>query len=121
MRHYVGSKSYTVETLAPADDLSDADGIAILSYRQAQASARERPVKRAHVDSGKRGPLTVKDVVEHYLGWLGENRRSAVDARCRAQAHIFPTLGPIEVETLTAERLRRWLGDLAKSPARLQP
>jgi len=120
LRHYVGGQSYTVETLAPADDLSDADGIAILSYRQAQAAARERLVKRARVDSGKRGPLTVKDVVEHYLGWLGENRRSAVDARCRAQAHIFPTLGPIEVETLTAERLRRWLGDLARSQARLR-
>src|SRR3954469_7360866 len=81
LRHYIGGQSYMVETVAPADDLSDADGIAILSYRQAQAVARERLVKRAHVESGKRGPLTVKDALEHYLGWLADNRRSAADAR----------------------------------------
>ena len=37
-RHYVGKQSYQVETLAPADDLSDADGDKILDFKQAQAA-----------------------------------------------------------------------------------
>src|SRR5215204_6441889 len=57
--------------------------VAILSYRQAQARARERMVHRAHAAAGKHGPLTVRDVVEGYLEWLEGNRKSAVDARHR--------------------------------------
>ena len=120
LRHYTGRQTYVVETIAPADDLSDPDGIAILSYRQAQAIARQRLVKRAHVESGKHGPLTVRDVVEQYLGWLGDNRRTTMDARYRAEAFIYPNLGEILVEALRTDRLRRWLADLANSPPRVR-
>ncbi|HEY4408040.1 MAG TPA: site-specific integrase, partial [Xanthobacteraceae bacterium] len=30
VRHYVGGQAYEVETIAPADDNADADGVAIL-------------------------------------------------------------------------------------------
>ena len=33
-RHYVGGQTYAVETIAAADDLSDADGVVVLSYRR---------------------------------------------------------------------------------------
>jgi len=46
-RHYIGERNYEVETIAVADDFSDADGVAILSFRQAQDAARERMVKCA--------------------------------------------------------------------------
>jgi hypothetical protein len=55
-RHYIGDQAYELETLAIADDFSDADGVAVLSYRQAQAKARERMVARAHHAAGKRMP-----------------------------------------------------------------
>src|ERR1700730_1957145 len=48
VHHYVGGQSYTVESIAMADDHSDADGVAVLDFRQAQAKARERMVNRAH-------------------------------------------------------------------------
>ena len=115
LRHYVGRQGYTVETIEAADDLSDADGVAILSYRQAQARARERMVHRAHAAAGKHGPLTVRDVVEGYLEWLEGNRKSAVDARHRAKAHIYPTLGDAEAALLTTDMLRKWHVGLAKA------
>jgi integrase len=120
VRHYAGQQTYQTETIATADDYSDADGTAILSYRQAQAKARERMVARAQHAAGKRGPLTVRDAVESYLEFLDAHRKSGYDARRRAEAHIYPEIGGVEVQALTAERLRRWHVALAKTPARLR-
>src|SRR5437868_6219522 len=63
-RHYVGDEAYQVETIATADDYSDADGVAILSFAQAQTLARSRMVERAHKAAGKTKPLTVADAIE---------------------------------------------------------
>src|SRR4051812_925357 len=114
IRHYTGRQNYTVETIEAADDLSDADGVAILNYRQAQARARERMVHRAHAAAGKHGPVTVRDIVEAYLEWLESNRKTAVDARHRARAHIYPVLGDTEAALLTTDMVRKWHVGLAK-------
>ena len=118
VRHYVGEQSYAVQTIAEADDFSDADGTEILSFKQAQEAARERRRRRAHDRSGKAGPLTVKAAVESYLEFLDTNRKSGADARYRANAFILPKLGDIEVEDLTTDKLRRWHAELAKQPPR---
>jgi hypothetical protein len=76
-RHYVGGQAYTVETIGVADDYSDGDGVAVLTYFQAQQRARERMVRRVRAINGVSGPVTVKDAVEAYLGWLETNRKSA--------------------------------------------
>jgi integrase len=117
-RHYIGGEAYQVETLATADDYSDADGVAILSYRQAQAKARERMVARAHHAVGKHGPLTVRDALEAHLEYLQAHRKSAYDARCKTEAHILAPLGDIELQALTTEQLRKWHVALAKLPGR---
>jgi integrase len=119
-RHYVGAQAYQTESLGLADDLSDADGIAVLDFWQAQNKARERMVSRAHAAAGKHGPLTVADALENHLHFLTENRKSGRDDRIRAEALILPKLGHEEVEKLTPDKLRRWLVALAKSPARLR-
>ena len=121
-RHYIGEQNYLVETIATADDFSDADGVAVLSFRQAQAKARERMVSMANAAAGKRGPLTVRDAVEDYLGFLETNRKSALDSRI-GQVHIYPELGDLEVEALTTERLSKWHVDAAQgsSPPRTKP
>ena len=46
-RHYTGKQQYEIETIGTADDFSDADGIVILDFWQAQNKARERMVSRA--------------------------------------------------------------------------
>ena len=119
-RHYLGQQAYEVERICVADDLSDADGVAVLSYWQVQTKARERMVARAHTAAGKTGPLTVRDAVDEYLEWLESNRKSAYDARRRAEALILPKLGGIECGALTADMLRKWHAAVAKEAPRLR-
>jgi integrase len=119
-RHYVGNQAYETEGIGTADDRSDADGVMILNFWQATEKARERAVSRAHQVAGKTGPLTVADVIEDYIRFLGENKKTAQDSRYRANAHILPALGTIEVEALTPDALRKWLVALAKTPARVR-
>ena len=114
-RHYVGGRSYVVERLGVADDFADADGTKILSFAQAQDKARMHMVRRAHAANGVAGPLTVQAAVESYLEFLETNRKSAVDTRHRAKAHIYPTLGNVEVATLSTDLLRKWQAGLVKA------
>lgn len=120
-RHYLGDQRYETESLGIADDLSDADGVAVLDYWQAQEKARNRMVQRAHAAAGKTGPCTVADAMDAYLRFLGGDGRGACtirDARYRDQAFIRPKLGNTEVAALTADKLRQWRDDLVQTPAR---
>lgn len=117
VRSYVGDQKYEVETIGPADDLSDADGVKILSFSQAQAKARELMVERAHSAAGKTGPLTVKAAADAYIEFLEAKRKSAAFSRYAADAFILPVLGETEVEDLTKDQIEAWHHDLAKSGA----
>src|SRR5438045_5557561 len=119
-RHYIGDQNYEVETLAIADDYSDPDGVAVLSFHQAQTLARTRMVGRAHAAVGKTGPLTVSDAIEAYIEFLSVNRKSAPFARYVSNAFILPSLGNAEVNALTTDQLRAWHGKLAKTAARIR-
>jgi len=119
-RHYVGEQAYEVETIATADDFSDADGIAILSFPQAQTLARERMVARKHAAAGKTKPLTVSDAMKSYLEFLETNRKSAPFATYCNKAFIEPELGEIEAEALTTDKLRTWHAQLSKTSARIR-
>src|SRR5262249_39511116 len=101
-------------TLVIADDYSDPDGVGVLSFGQAQdlVKAMKRP------QAGSAGPLTVKQAVELYLEAKEADGRDIVDARCRAVAHIYPTLGARQCADLTSEQIRKWHRALAKSPPR---
>jgi integrase len=117
-RHYLGKQAYEVERIGTAEDLSDADGVAILDYWQAQAKARERMVSRAHAAAGKSGPYTVANAMDAYLEYLEANSKSAVTTRYRAKAFIYPALGAIEVEKLTTDQLRKWQAGIIKMAPR---
>ena len=117
-RHYLGKQVYEVERIGTADDLSDADGEAILDYWQAQAKARGRMVSRAHAAAGKSGRYTVSDAMDAYLEHIETNGKSVVTARYRAKAFIYPALGAIEVERLATDQLRKWLAGIVKMAPR---
>jgi integrase len=119
-RHYIGGHHYENETLAIADDFSDADGVAILNFHQAQSLARERMVQRAHSAAGKTGPLTVADAMTAYIEFLSANRKSAPFSKYASDAFILPELGKVEVGALTTDHLRAWHGKLAKTAARIR-
>jgi integrase len=77
-------------------------------------------VSRAHAAAGKTGPLTVAEVIKEYLAYLEANKKTAKDARYRAEAFILPKLGHQEISTLTSDQLREWLTGVADEPARVR-
>ena len=119
-RHYVGEQQYEVARIGPADDNSDADGVAVLDFWQAQEAARKAMVERTHLAHGKYGPITVGDAMDEYIAYLDHNKKSGADARYRDRALIRPALGDVEVAKLTADHLRKWMTQMARTPARLR-
>jgi integrase len=114
VRRYVGSQTYVVSALnGIADDYADGDGRSVLSFAQAQQAALRHKPQAA-------GPLTVEQAVEDYLAHLEEQGSDTYDARVRAEAFIYPTLGDAKVEALTTAQLRAWHAALAKTPARVR-
>jgi integrase len=115
VRRYVGNQRYAVEALqGVADDYSDADDKTVLSFAQAQKAALKKHKPQAA------GPVTVKQALADYLAHLEAQGKDAYDARVRAEAFIFPTLGDVKVEALTTAQLRAWHAGLAKTPARVR-
>src|SRR5262245_60936003 len=99
-RYFLGAGRYTETTLGKADDVSDADGVDLLDYRQAQAKARTWFVEQARRAAGldaALGPFTVAEAIADYLTWLAaEGKRSRATTKIAANAHILPTLGSLE-------------------------
>jgi len=119
-RFYVGDQDYRVETIADADDRSDADGKHILDFWQAQERARERHKQLAGEGGKVVGVYTVKEAVEDYLHWMEGNRKSAADARYRAEALILPDLGEKDISKLTANDIRAWHRKTSETAPRLR-
>ena len=122
-RHRSEDGKQHYQSMAAADDARDADGIAVLSFSQAQAKAREWFGQKARELSGEAvatGPFTVADAMRDYLDWFAKNRKGLDRTKYQADAFIVPELGKIELRKLTKGRLERWLHALANSPARLR-
>jgi integrase len=106
VRRYVGDEQYRVETIAIADDIEDANGDTVLSFWQAQERARG---KRAYA-----GPYRVRDAVEAYRKKL-DGKASAYGNAIRFEYHVLPALGDELVDELTADKIREWHRQIAKS------
>lgn len=124
MRWYIGEGAYRVETIGSADDKADAgDGEVVLDFRRAQAFARERHLEYTRVAKGfpeQGSPYTVRRCLDEYLAFLERDRKSARDARYRAEALILPQLADLPCPELTAALLRKWLESAAGSAPRLR-
>jgi integrase len=120
VRQYVGGQAYHVERIGIADDYSDADGVAILDFRQAQDAARTLHVQRAHSAAGIGIALTVAAALDAHFEYLEGKGQPVTDQRYHAQAHILPALGGIEVTALTTNQISRWLHHIAKLPPRVR-
>ena len=123
MRAYRGDeKTYRVVTIGTADDRLPADGIDILNFYQAQEEARRKHLASKGVasDRSQRGAYTVEHCIDDYIGWLDQHRKTAKDARTRAEAAILPKLGKVDCEKLTTQQLREWRDAAAEAPARIR-
>jgi integrase len=119
-RRYIGEGHYQETRVGTADDVQDADGSAVLSYSQAQAKARVW--FQIGLGEPAAGPFTVAHALDEYLAWIAQHRKTSTarEWRYTAHAHILPTLGAVDVASLTTTKLRRWHEELAAQPARLR-
>lgn len=119
-RFYEGA--YLKTRLGIADDTLDADGVAVLDFRQAQTSARTWFAELARNSAGlgpvHSGQYTVADALTDYLAWYHRNRKAEAATKAAANAHILPALGSRPVAKLTPRLLQDWLSKLAEAPAR---
>jgi integrase len=121
-RHYSAEQGRRYHSIGTADDIADADGAHVLSFAQAQETARKWFVDLARRDRGevRGGPYTVRECLEEYLTWLQGHRKTGSDARYRVDTHVAPKLGDTQCDRLTTTEIQKWLRDLASSPARLR-
>ena len=128
VRVYKGDQQYVVETIGQADDgAGDADGERIFDFTQGQARAREiaasllnGPSKAERAAEAEAPPYTVRICIGEYIEWMESKRKSARDARSRADALILPKLGDVPCATLTKAQIEGWLNEVAKSAARIR-
>lgn len=115
VRSYRGDERYNLTLLGTADDLRNADNVAILTFEEAQ---RRALLSRKPHEAPK--PLTVAECVADYLRFLEAERKTAEDARLRAEKLILPALGKATVCDLTTPQILRWRDGLAAEPALLR-
>lgn len=110
---------YAKTTLGEADDVRDADGEAILSFRQADASARawfERQLRGDRPLVGQ--PYTVGMALDDYMADF--RGKSVTATKSRIEAIIRPALGSIHLDKLTSKHIGDWHRQRSQSPAKLR-
>jgi integrase len=107
-----GTKQYAFAELGLADDLTDADGVRVLTRDQAVQKAREW---FSEVNEGSAGitrkPYTVADAA---AAWV--QTQSGPTAAIHVKNDILPTLGLIILKKLTKETLHNWLQAQGEKP-----
>jgi len=126
-RFFLGKGRYSETTVGLADDVSDADGVKVLSFSQAQAAARAWFSEQARRQAGleSTGPYTVGNAIAEYLDWYEAHRRSRNDhtlrdIKYRVNAFILPHWGHVDVSKLTPKGIREWQNKLASAPPRVR-
>ena len=112
---------YIEHRIGTSDDFQDADGVAVLDYRQAQRAARNwwrAELRREEGHDTRTGPFTVADAIADYLKALDRRGgKSVYHTRRTVEVHILPALGSIQVAKLTSRRIQDWHHGLAEKPA----
>lgn len=120
---FAGSGQRRERTIGPADDVMDPDGVAALSFAQAQERARAWFGQTAREAAGEEaaGPYTVASAMRDYVQWFQDERFKTVnDKRYMASAFILPELGDTEVTRLRARTIRDWHRSIAATAPRLR-
>jgi len=115
---------YIEKRLGTADDLTDADGLTVLSYNDALQAARKWWQESQRRDRGLgpgSGAYTVARACEDYLTfYIGKGGKDVHSVRRTIDVHISPTLGSREVSDLTLNMIRKWHHSLAERPKLLR-
>ncbi len=109
---------YQEATIAEADDIANADGSKILSFKQARKAARrwfasiEQNVKQGG------DCYSVSDALDDYLE--GFSGKDIENTRRRIEAIVRPQIGRYDIAKLTTRIVADWHLELSKAPARLR-
>ncbi|MHB1206580.1 MAG: hypothetical protein ACYCZX_13505, partial [Rhodospirillaceae bacterium] len=107
-------KAYHHETLkGMTDDKGEADGLAVLSFAQAQKRVREL-YAASNAPSSPTGPITVKTAIERYIAYLKAEKKTGADAEQRLALHVSRELGGQAVATLTTEEVEAFKRRMVK-------
>ena len=126
-RRRLATGRYAECRLGTSDDVGDADGVALVSFDQAQRSARAWRLREERKEAGldpetgekpKGAVYTVAKALDDYLAWFAQHRRSSAATKASANAHIRASLGERDAAALTADDIRDWLDKLALASAR---
>jgi integrase len=123
-RRFAEDGRYHEFRLGLADDTQNADGVSVFDYGQAQKAAREwwrAELRREEGHDTRIGPFTVTDAIADYLKAL-ERRGSKGfrESKYKADVHILPELGPLQVAKLTTRRIEDWHHRLAEQAPRVR-
>ena len=112
-----GSKGgYAKNTLGEADDVRDADGKIILTFRQADDAARAWFAGKEGGDVVPVGPFTVCDALDEYTASF-KVRTGSIPTDMKSRVEIIrAVLGHLEVVNLTQALINEWLNARASSP-----
>ena len=110
---------YMSEQMGKADDIQDADGVAVLSFSQAQELARKwyQQIK-SHEKGVGIAKITVDHVLDDYVDYLKVHGKSAERAEYSIKAYIRPTFGKTLVSKLTSKQIADWHKELANEKPR---
>jgi integrase len=115
---------YAEHRIGNTDDLQDADEVAVLSYAQAQKTARGWWRAEARREKGHdipEGPFTVADArAEYFKAYERRGGRAVYETQRAIETHILPELGTIPVAKLTARKIADWHHGLAEKRARVR-
>jgi integrase len=117
---------YHKAALGLADDVSDADGVGILSFSEAQAAARRffesKRRQIAGLEPDRTGPYTVAAALDDYHSDRYPTvTRPSLAVLSSIETHLKPALGNVALSALTTKRIKDWLNGFAASPILARP
>lgn len=118
-RARLDDKKYQYEQIGKTDDIQDADGVAVLSFSQAQELARKWYEQiKGHEKGIGIAKLTVNHVLDDYVDYLRNHGKSAERAEYSIKAYIRPDFGNMLVSKLTSKQISDWHKKLAEEKPR---
>ena len=99
-------KKYQYNQLGKADDIQDADGVAVFNFSQAQELARSWYEQAMRQEKGVGvAKLTVNHILDDYLEYLDAHGKSAKRAQYSVDAYLRPEFGSLLVTDLTSKKI----------------
>ncbi len=111
---------YKKTTLGEADDRvgRNADGVRVLTWKQAKAAASKWFSEMDAADGIKAGPYSVSDALDDYMA--GFQGKDVANTQRRIDVLIRPDLGGYDMVKLRTEHIIKWHRERAETPARLR-